>query len=102
MIFRLYFLIFLILYVLGMLRTFGDFDIYIERSGLGALNPWICSICRTFSHKSKYNVQNHVESKHFPKSFVYNCKYCTKEFYQRNTLSSHESRCPEKHGSNPV
>ena len=77
-------------------QTPVDFNKFIHRSEAAGSNPWVCSLCSDFSHKSKYNVQNHIESKHFPNSFIYNCKFCGREFNFRNTLNSHESKCKNK------
>jgi len=52
-----------------------------------------CTICNAFKHKSCSNVVNHIESKHFPNSFVYTCKYCVKQFNARNSLNVHASKC---------
>ena len=52
-----------------------------------------CSICQNFSHKSKYTLQNHIESKHFPNTFVYTCPKCQKNVYTREALICHKKRC---------
>ena len=53
----------------------------------------ICSICQNFSHKSKYTLQNHIESKHFPNTFVYSCPKCLKNVSTREALICHKKRC---------
>ena len=52
-----------------------------------------CSICQNFSHKSKYTLQNHIESKHFPNTFVYSCPKCQKNVSTREALICHKKRC---------
>ena len=66
-----------------------DLKIYILH-GVDALT---CSICQNFSHKSKYTLQNHIESKHFPNTFVYTCPKCQKNVSTREALICHKKRC---------
>ena len=55
----------------------------------------MCSICSSFFHKSPSNVRNHIESKHFTNTFVYNCPHCGKECSSHQALLKHKSRsCP--------
>jgi len=37
---------------------------------------YTCGICFNMSHKSPWNVRNHVESQHFRDTFTYPCKFC--------------------------
>ena len=53
----------------------------------------LCGICHAFSHKSKYDVQNHIESRHFPNSFVYTCPTCRKDVSTRKALVRHSASC---------
>jgi len=53
----------------------------------------LCGICHAFSHKSKYDVQNHIESRHFPNSFVYTCPTCQKNVSTRKALVRHSASC---------
>ena len=50
-----------------------------------------CTICEK-SCSYKGNLMNHIESIHFPNAFVYSCKYCGKQFHNKNTLSIHLTR----------
>lgn len=52
-----------------------------------------CGICHSFTHRSKYTVQNHIESKHFPNSFLYNCPNCQKTVTTREALGNHKKKC---------
>jgi len=65
-----------------------DLDQFISRVELG----YNCDICAAFSHASRSNVRNHVESKHFPRSFVYNCDVCRKQCNSRQALQQHKSK----------
>merc|ERR1712096_419232 len=51
----------------------------------------ICSICSNFSHKSRSNVRNHIESKHFAGSFIYTCSICEKTCASHQSLLKHKS-----------
>eukprot|EP00092_Neocalanus_flemingeri_P011272 GFUD01012147.1.p1 GENE.GFUD01012147.1~~GFUD01012147.1.p1 ORF type:complete len:345 (+),score=89.01 GFUD01012147.1:164-1198(+) len=57
---------------------------------------WKCRICLQFRHGGRNQVRNHVESKHFPNMFEYNCKYCDKTCNTKKGLEVHIS---EKHRS---
>jgi len=51
----------------------------------------LCSICaKTF--KNKRDARNHIESIHFPNSFVYSCEHCGKQFNALNTKNVHVTR----------
>ena len=54
-----------------------------------------CS-CGGFSHRWKMNVQNHLESIHFPGHFVWNCDLCGEQAKTRNGLSQHKSKFHSK------
>jgi len=71
-------------------KSHDDFKNFVSKDEYGS---HFCTICNTFKHKSCSNVVNHIESKHFPNSFVYNCKYCGKQFNARNSLNVHASKC---------
>ena len=70
-----------------------DLDQFISpRPELG----YTCDICASFGHASKSNVRNHVESKHFPNTFVYNCNQCQKQCNSRQALHQHKSKICNK------
>jgi len=50
-----------------------------------------CSLCTNFSHRSRANVRNHIESKHFPNTFVYTCPVCFKDCPSHQSLLKHKS-----------
>jgi len=52
---------------------------------------YVCSMCGQ-KNSQKVNVLNHVESVHFPNSFVYTCQYCDTQFYSKNARNVHVSR----------
>jgi len=58
---------------------------------------YVCC-CGAFRHQWKMNVQNHVESIHFPGHFKWNCDICGDEAKTRNILAKHKSR---NHPKNP-
>jgi len=53
---------------------------------------YVCSLCFKFSHQGKTNVRNHVESKHFPGQFVYDCDQCQMTFPSKSAVQLHRSR----------
>jgi len=53
---------------------------------------YVCTICKNFFHLSKSNVRNHVECKHFPDSFVYNCELCENSFSSKAALQQHKHK----------
>jgi len=53
---------------------------------------FVCTICKTFSHLYRTNVRNHVESKHFPNMFSYECEHCGQTFPSKNSLQIHRHR----------
>jgi len=65
----------------------------LKRYMLLGVEAHTCSICQNFSHKSKYTLQNHIESKHFPNTFVYTCPKCDKNVFTREALICHKKRC---------
>jgi len=75
----------------GILSTPEDFKKYIVQSEKGPT----CGVCFNFSHRSKSNVQNHIESKHFPNSFTYSCHKCYKNVSTKKALEIHINRCKE-------
>merc|ERR1712083_308778 len=64
-----------------------DLDGYILRDDQNARHAaYRCGLCSSFSHNSKYHVRNHVESKHFPNTYTYNCHFCDKTTSTRKAL----------------
>ena len=55
--------------------------------------------CGSFRHQWKMNVQNHVESIHFPGHFKWNCEVCGEEAKTRNILAKHKSKFHPKNPS---
>ena len=53
---------------------------------------YYCVMCNNFSHLSKSNVRNHVESIHFPDTFSYSCSLCASTFKTRQELYRHRSQ----------
>ena len=51
-----------------------------------------CTLCDKFSHQGRGNTRNHVESKHFPTKFQYECDQCDMTFNTKNHMAMHRSR----------
>ena len=50
-----------------------------------------CSICNLFSHVKRSCVRNHVEAKHFPNTFTYDCPICAMTFNNKTSLNNHKA-----------
>jgi len=55
------------------------------------LGIYQCTLCSEFSHKSRANIRNHIESKHFQNSFSYPCHFCEKILPSHQSLLKHKS-----------
>jgi len=53
---------------------------------------YVCTICNNFYHQGKSNVRNHVECKHFPDSFLYNCELCGNGLPSKAALQKHKHK----------
>ena len=69
-----------------------DFKKFIHRDDNGP----VCGICFQFSNRSVTNVRNHIESKHFPNFFTYNCKHCDMKFGTNTAMEIHTRRTHKK------
>jgi len=66
---------------------------YVERDTSDtSRTKYVCTICKNFFHQGKNNVRNHVESKHFPNSFVYKCDLCDKSVPSKASLQMHKHK----------
>jgi len=52
---------------------------------------WTCNLCYQFVHRSRQNVRNHVESRHYPNAFQYSCPSCDKVCYTMRAMEVHKS-----------
>ena len=66
-----------------------DLDQFLERDLLS--KKYKCGICGLFSHSSKANARNHVESKHYQGLFTYHCQSCGKVMNTKRALEVHKS-----------
>jgi len=55
-----------------------------------AWDKWTCSICYKYSGR-RNNARNHVESKHYPKTFQYSCEKCDKIYNTKCALQVHNA-----------
>ena len=67
--------------------TYDDLMLFISKTERG----YACC-CGAFQHQWKMNVQNHVESIHFPGHFKWNCDICGEEAKTKNILAKHKSK----------
>jgi len=73
----------------GVVQSPEDLKQYIV---IGERGP-SCGVCHTFSHHSKTNVLRHIESKHFPNAFLYQCTSCGVAKQTKTALKRHMSKC---------
>merc|ERR1719318_408924 len=73
----------------GSITSPEDFKKFIEKDEDGPH----CGICRQFYNRSVTNVRNHIESKHFPNSFLYSCPNCSINVNTKVALDRHATRC---------
>jgi len=52
-----------------------------------------CGLCHSFSHHSRTNVLRHIESKHFPNAFLYQCSGCGASKKTKTALERHMPMC---------
>ena len=69
----------------NLVNTFDDLLQFVVRIKGG----YKC-LCDCFSHSSKVAVQRHIESKHFPNHFVWNCDVCGKQPKTKEALRIHK------------
>ena len=65
------------------------------------LNHYTCTLCLKIL-KQRKDARNHVESIHFPNTFVYSCTVCEKTFNSKNTRNVHITRNHNKKINNPT
>ena len=56
-----------------------------------SLKKYTCGVCANFSHQSRSNVRNHLESKHFAGYFSYSCDICLKVLGTNKAMEVHKS-----------
>ena len=77
----------LIVVTLGLITNPEDYDQYITKVD-GILS---CGLCNAQAGR-KRDIRNHIESKHFPNSFSYQCQYCNTTVGTNKALSRHVER----------
>ena len=53
-------------------------------------NKYYCTLCDKFSHASRNNTTNLVESYHFPNMFSYGCDQCDQVFGSKSNFAMHK------------
>jgi len=71
----------------SLVTCFEDLLQYVVRTETG----YKC-FCGSFSHCYKTKVQEHIESKHFPNHFAWNCDICGAQSKSKRGLRAHKSR----------
>ena len=65
---------------------------FVKRDESTSPFKWFYALCASFSHISKNNVINHVESKHFPGAIAHFCGICGTYCKTKNALQNHKTR----------
>ena len=56
-----------------------------------------CALCaeqgEVFKNKGSYHILNHIESRHFPNTFVYSCDTCDKIMPTAKAHARHKEKC---------
>lgn len=73
----------------GGISSYEDFDKYIEKD---IEKGYCCTICGQFRKRGFSEVRNHIESKHFPNSFSYQCNMCNLTLGTNTALTRHQQR----------
>ena len=76
----------------GSINSPGDLDQYVLSSGDGF---FYCGICNHQARKT--DLKNHIESKHFPNMFSYQCPECSHVVGTKKALQRHKDRSHPKH-----
>ena len=77
---------------LGYITKSQDMDQYVTSAEDGS---YYCEICNQASRK-KDNLRRHIESKHFPNVFSYQCSECYVSLGTREALQRHRQKCHPK------
>ena len=72
----------------GSISNPDDFDQYVQRGGSSG---HYCQLC-SYSQAQFSVVKNHIESKHFPNTFSYQCPFCNKNFGTNKAFIIHKNR----------
>ena len=72
-----------------MFEKIEEFDKFIEKEPEDV--GYRCVICFGFRKRSRSDVRNHIESKHFPNTFSYTC-FCEAKFGTNTALTRHKQR----------
>jgi len=78
----------------GQITSLEDFDKFMEKEP--ETSGYFCSICQLYRKRGKADVRNHIESKHFPNSFTYNCHICSLVVGTNKALSRHVQNAHSK------
>ena len=74
----------------GNINSPDDFEQFIQRSDNGG-GPYYCQLC-SYAQTQFSVVKNHVESKHFPNTFSYQCQQCDTVLGTNTALYRHVQR----------
>ena len=74
---------------IGTIQNFEDFDQFIVRSEKGSRQ---CGLCFNFESKDTWDLRNHIEARHFPDTFNYQCPECSIVLRTNKAYKNHKNR----------
>ena len=77
---------------LGNFSGVGRDEFFSQYIGRHSKGQYYCLECSK-SYLQKVQVENHLESVHFPGTFYYACRYCNQSFPTRKKMYNHSSAC---------
>ena len=74
---------------IGTIHKFEDFDQYVGRSANGSK---CCGLCFNFESNHPRDLRNHIEARHFPDTFTYQCPECNIILNTNKAFLNHKNR----------
>jgi len=74
----------------GLVSSVEDFDSYIVKEAKS--QGYYCSLCSMYGKRGRADVRDHIESRHFPGTFSYNCLQCNQTLPTNKALKRHKQK----------
>ena len=76
--------------IAGLVSSVEDFDSYIVKEAES--QGYYCSLCSLYGKRGRTDVRDHIESRHFPGTFSYNCLQCNQTLPTNKALKRHKQK----------
>ena len=76
---------------LGKFQDPSELHIFVGRNPNDEDCKFKCKICGKTSRRGS-DIRDHVENKHFPDYFLYNCEICNDDFKSKIALKNHRTQ----------